>query len=228
MNPVTHSNDYVRALRAVGDIISCYMPKGNLVAAYGFGADISSSGTPSHCFPLSLQSDPHCVGVEGVYAAYDQTLGRVSFAGPTNFAPVIETTMASSKQREVSQRAQNYDVLLILTDGVVSDFDRTVDRIIDASMTAPLSIIIIGVGSADWDKMKKLDSDDKLISSADGSRQAKRDIVQFVPFNEFASQPPDRLAAHVLSELPGNVVEYMTTLSPPVVPNPQPLPPVTY
>lgn len=67
-----------------------------------------------------------------------------------------------------------YDVLLILTDGVVSDFDLTVERIIAASKKVPLSIIIIGIGRRNFRRMNELDSDDKLLTSADGNRQAAR------------------------------------------------------
>ena len=54
--------------------------------------------------------------------------------------------------------------------------------IIEAS-ELPMSIIIIGIGDADFADMDRLDADDALLSI--GSRVAKRDIVQFVPFREF-------------------------------------------
>lgn len=65
-------------------------------------------------------------------------------------------------------------MLLILTDGVVSDFDLTVERIITASKTVPLSIIIIGIGHRDFKKMDELDSDNELLRSADKKSQAAR------------------------------------------------------
>jgi len=48
--------------------------------------------------------------------------------------------------------------LLILTDGVINDFDATVDQIV-AGSDLPLSIIIVGVGSADFEAMDELDAD---------------------------------------------------------------------
>lgn len=47
-----------------------------------------------------------------------------------------------------------------------------------------MSIIIVGVGGADFGAMEFLDSDDKLLRSPNGD-VASRDIVQFVPFREF-------------------------------------------
>lgn len=76
-----------------------------------------------------------------------------------------------------SQDDQQYTVLLILTDGVINDFELAKSALIDASFQ-PLSIIIVGIGNADFSEMYKLDSDDKLLSL--NGKTASRDIVQFV------------------------------------------------
>ena len=44
------------------------------------------------------------------------------------------------------------DSILYLQDGVISDMNRTVDRIVGASKL-PLSIVIVGVGGADFSNM---------------------------------------------------------------------------
>lgn len=46
----------------------------------------------------------------------------------------------------------------------------------------PLSIIIVGVGNADFTNMNILDGDNGLFDSK--GRKANRDFVQFVPFNQ--------------------------------------------
>ena len=48
-----------------------------------------------------------------------------------------------------SQAQQKYTVLLILTDGVFNDMTDAIAAIVDASYQ-PMSIIIVGVGSADF------------------------------------------------------------------------------
>ena len=78
---------------------------------------------------------------------------------------------------------QQYFVLLILTDGEITDLDQTRDAIVRASRL-PLSIIIIGVGPADFKNMELLDGDDGVLRSTVGEAVA-RDIVQFVPFRQF-------------------------------------------
>ena len=74
-------------------------------------------------------------------------------------------------------------MLLIITDGVIADKVNTKSAVVYAS-TLPMSIIIVGVGSADFSAMEMLDSDTGLLKDNDG-RSAQRDIVQFVPFNKF-------------------------------------------
>ena len=80
---------------------------------------------------------------------------------------------------------QNFFMLLILTDGVISDIQETVKAIVHAS-NLPMSIIIVGVGVADFKAMDILDGDGGLLRDANG-RSARRDIVQFVPFRDFHS-----------------------------------------
>jgi len=48
--------------------------------------------------------------------------------------------------------------LLLLTDGVISDMDDTVQAIVNASYL-PISLIIVGVGNADFAQMDFLDCD---------------------------------------------------------------------
>ena len=56
---------------------------------------------------------------------------------------------------------QQYLILLMLTDGVITDMADTVRTIIRVSRL-PMSIIIVGVGNADFSAMDKLDCDDGL------------------------------------------------------------------
>ena len=94
-----------------------------------------------------------------------------------------------------------YTVLMILTDGVINDMQETINAIVEAS-SAPLSIIIVGVGNANFQQMDALDGDGGLLWGSSG--RAVRDIVQFVPFNKYASNP-QKLACEVLAEIPNQV-----------------------
>ena len=51
-----------------------------------------------------------------------------------------------------------------MTDGQISDMQKTIDEIVRASFL-PLSIIIVGVGDANFNSMEKLDGDEEALYS---------------------------------------------------------------
>lgn len=52
-----------------------------------------------------------------------------------------------------------YHLMVIITDGYIHDMDETVGLIVELSQY-PVSIIIIGVGDEDFEKMRCLDGND--------------------------------------------------------------------
>ena len=100
--------------------------------------------------------------MSGLLHAYNEALGRLTFFGPTMFAPIIQQA-ARLAGNSVTQHEQRYTILLIITDGEIADFDATVEALVEASR-CPLSIVIVGVGDADFTSMKGLDSDEQLLS----------------------------------------------------------------
>jgi len=73
---------------------------------------------------------------------------------------------------------------LILTDGAITDFNETKHELVGASHL-PMSVIIVGIGNADFSAMDELDADGTFLKSPIDGGTAVRDIVQFVPFNKF-------------------------------------------
>uniref|UniRef100_A0A670K7S5 Copine family member 9 n=1 Tax=Podarcis muralis TaxID=64176 RepID=A0A670K7S5_PODMU len=175
MSPYQLSS-YAMALKAVGEIIQDY-DSDKLFPAYGFGAKVPPDGKVSHQFPLNHNPDnPSCEGIEGVLESYFHSLRTVQLYGPTNFAPVInQVARLAAQETDGSQ----YYVLLIITDGVISDMLQTKEAIVSAS-SLPMSIIIVGVGPADFLAMEELDGDEVRVSSR--GRYAERDIVQVTLF----------------------------------------------
>ncbi|XP_061211691.1 copine-5-like [Neopsephotus bourkii] len=216
-------NAYTMALKAVGEIIQDY-DSDKMFPALGFGAKIPPDGRVSHEFPLNGDAEnPACRGIEGVLEAYHRSLRRVQLYGPTNFAPVVNhVARAAAAVLDGSQ----YFVLLIITDGVISDMAQTKEAIVNAA-ALPMSIIIVGVGQAEFDAMVELDGDDIRVSSR--GRVAERDIVQFVPFRDHvaagggAVRSMARLARAVLAEVPPQLLSYMKAkgISPGPAPPPQ-------
>ncbi|CAH2275832.1 copine-8 isoform X1 [Pelobates cultripes] len=208
MNPY-QLNAYGMALKAVGEIIQDY-DSDKMFPALGFGAKLPPDGRVCHEFALNGNpQNPYCNGIEGVMEAYYRSLKSVQLYGPTNFAPVINhVARYAASIKDGSQ----YFILLIITDGVISDMAQTKEAIVNASKL-PMSIIIVGVGPAEFDAMIELDGDEVRVSSR--GRYAERDIVQFVPFRDYIDRSGNhilsmaRLAKDVLAEIPDQFLLYM-------------------
>jgi len=76
----------------------------------------------------------------------------------------------------MTQFNQKYTIALIITDGVITDFEETVEQIVKAS-DKPLSVIIVGVGGAEYDQMQDLDGDVEPLYSKKLRKHINRDIV---------------------------------------------------
>ncbi|XP_051547540.1 copine-8-like [Myxocyprinus asiaticus] len=215
-------NTYAMALKAVGEIIQDY-DSDKMFPALGFGAKLPPDGRVSHEFALNGNpQNPYCNGIDGVMEAYYQSLKSVQLYGPTNFSPVINhVARYAASVKDGSQ----YFILLIITDGVISDMAQTKESIVNAACL-PMSIIIVGVGPAEFDAMIELDGDEVRISSR--GRYAERDIVQFVPFRDYIDRTGNhilsmaRLAKDVLAEIPDQFLSYMRTRG--IKPSPAPPP----
>ena len=93
-------------------------------------------------------------------------------SGPTYFAHVLRIVLQYMKS---NINLTMYHILLILTDGAIHDMRETKDLIVECS-EYPLSIIIVGIGDANFDNMVELDGDDVILRNSRG-QPTKRDIV---------------------------------------------------
>jgi len=204
------SNDYLRAITAVVDILQHY-DSDKKMPVYGFGARLPPSYTHcSHCFACTGDFfNPEVEGVDGVLDAYRNALKSVVLHGPTNFSQIINLVSQFAQPYSEPKPGQKprYFILLIITDGVITDMKSTITEIVKAS-DLPISVIIVGVGDEDFGLMDLLDADEKKLYSPELKRNASRDIVQFVPFNEFKDKSIHALAVETLDEIPREVVSY--------------------
>ncbi|XP_042453755.1 protein BONZAI 3-like [Zingiber officinale] len=205
IDPSGRLNSYQQAIVGVGEVLQFYDSDKHF-PAWGFGGRVSY-GSVSHCFNLKGSPEESEVsGVEGIMAAYAMALHNVTLAGPTLFGPVIHRAAEIAGQSLLTSRNKYY-VLLIITDGVITDLQETINAIVKAS-DLPLSILIVGVGGADYKEMNILDADDgKRLESSTG-RIATRDIVQFVPMRDLQGNQVS-VAQSLLEELPGQFLSYM-------------------
>uniref|UniRef100_A0A7N8X3H1 Copine 8 n=1 Tax=Mastacembelus armatus TaxID=205130 RepID=A0A7N8X3H1_9TELE len=208
-------NTYAMALKAVGEIIQDY-DSDKMFPALGFGAKLPPDGRVSHEFALNGNpQNPYCAGIDGVMEAYYQSLKSVQLYGPTNFSPVINhVARYAASVKDGSQ----YFVLLIITDGVISDMAQTKESIVNASCL-PMSIIIVGVGPAEFDGKS---------TRTCWSRLYVRNSCSFVPFRDYIDRTGNhilsmaRLAKDVLAEIPDQFLSYMRTRG--IKPSPAPPP----
>ena len=192
-------NQYERAILACGNIVGFY-DLDQLYPCFGFGAKINN--VLQQVFNLNFQQDPNVTYIQGIVDAYHNAITKVELWGPTNFAPIIREINTIIKQQKHKLK---YHILMILTDGIIDDMDDTIEELVEGSFL-PLSVIIIGVGNEDFTNMHILDADDKPLYNSKGVKAA-RDLVQFVPFLNFESNP-EQLAVEVLEEVPRQIVDY--------------------
>ncbi|XP_048325143.2 protein BONZAI 3 isoform X1 [Ziziphus jujuba] len=205
INPHGQLNSYQKAIMEVGEVIQFY-DSDRRFPAWGFGGR-TMDGRVSHCFNLNGgTSDAEVGGVEGIMAAYANALHNVSLAGPTLFGQVINRAAEIAGQ-SLSGKNNKYYVLLIITDGVITDLQETKDALVRAS-DLPLSLLVVGVGGADFKQMEILDADNGHRLESSTGRVATRDIVQFVPMREVHSGQINVVQA-LLEELPGQFLTYM-------------------
>ncbi|CAA6667830.1 unnamed protein product [Spirodela intermedia] len=185
IDPTGRPNAYHRAIMEVGDVLQFY-DSDKRFSAWGFGAR-PIDGPVSHCFNLSGSTSHSEVR-----------------ANP--FGPVINAASTIASQ-SLAHNQQKYFILLIITDGVVTDLQETRDAIVKGS-DLPLSILIVGVGGADFKEMEILDADKGERLQSTTGRAASRDIVQFVPMGDVESGELS-IAQSLLAELPSQFLSYM-------------------
>jgi len=188
-------NDYEKAISSIGGILADF-DSDKKFPVWGFGAKYS--GQVYHLFQCGPVAEVD--GIPGVLDAYHKTFqSGLIMSSPTVITEVITTAAAFAKSgQEAAQQEgkQKYTTLVILTDGAVSDVRATV-QCLEAVSDAPMSIVIVGIGSADFSAMEFLD---------DAVRN-KPDVCQFVEFNKH-KHDFNSLTAATLHELPDQLVAY--------------------
>ena len=205
-------NNYESAIRSCGDIVSAY-DKEQAFPVFAFGFNFINPSLNNFDgkytdfnFPINCNTEnPSIRYIDGVLREYRNFITKINLAGPTYFSPMINDLILEVNQELDEGKVMNYHILMILTDGMIDDMTETKDSLVTASFL-PISVIIIGIGNGDFRNMNVLDADEYPLYDRTG-RKADRDLVQFVPYNQFKDNP-QKLAEQVLEEIPRQVVEY--------------------
>ncbi|XP_022734071.1 E3 ubiquitin-protein ligase RGLG4-like isoform X1 [Durio zibethinus] len=223
-------NPYEKAISIIGKTLAPF-DEDNLIPCFGFG-DATTHDTEIFSFHSDHSS---CHGFEEVLACYRKIVPNLRLAGPTSYAPVIDTAIDI-----VENSGGQFHVLLIIADGQVTrsvntgdielspQEEKTINSIVTAS-SHPLSIVLVGVGDGPWDDMKKFD--DKIPTR-------DFDNFQFVNFTEIMSKnktPEEKEALFALAALMEIPLQYKAVMelgllgqrtgkAKKVVPRPPPVP----
>ena len=204
-------NDYENAIFSCGNIVG-YYDRDQIFPCYGFGGIPKGKQQVSHCFNINFQESPDIYLIDNVIKEYKESFQKITLYGPTFFSPIIKKVMNNLKEiLDKSPNENHYEILMILTDGLINDMDETVKLLIDCE-SLPLSVIIIGIGKADLSNMTYLDGDVEPLTDNNG-RVTKRDLVQFVEYEKFKNgfyknYNTNELSEEVLKEIPRQIEEY--------------------
>lgn len=157
----------------------------------------------------SLEKDPfgddYVEGLEGLIDEYKKSVRCIVFSGPSAFSPLLEKVKKSILS-SMTNSFNDYYILLILTDGQITDMKQAINSIVHLSCL-PISIILVGIGNTDdFESMNFLDGDEFPLTNYNNI-VTSRDIVQFVEYEKFKDNH-DLLSLEVLKEIPMQVESY--------------------
>lgn len=184
-------NDYEETIVSVGKAIARYSARQEF-SVWGFGAKYS--GIVRHIFQLG--ADATAKGIDGVLDAYKSVfLTDLTMSGPTDITSVVKA--AASRAKKFEHGSLRYGVLLVLTDGIVSDADTT-KALLHAISDLPLTVLIVGIGAADFTCMNEI---------VEYSNSTSRHNVSFVSYREHQDDPR-ALSTAALRDIPNHIVDY--------------------
>jgi Copine len=185
-------NDYQEVISTVGDAIASNSTSKQF-PVFGFGAKFG--GIVRHIFQCGPSSEVH--GVDGILQAYQSVFQTdIIMSGPTVLDQVIQAAAVRANKMRQTHSDSRYCVLLIITDGIVTDMQAT-KRKLEVYSNLPLSVIIAGVGRADFAIMHSLES----------SGAGVRRNVTVVKFRQH-QHDPSSFVKTALASLPEQIVEY--------------------
>ena len=196
-------NPYENCLRCFGELVGSYDFE-HKIAMLGYGGIINSIGDTSHCFPISLTSNPYANGIEEAIKQYKNSLPQITLDGPTYFFPIFKENLNMLKD-DAECPTSVYHLLVIITDGTIHDLDEMKRQLIK-NENQPISVCIVGVGDENFSKMYQLDCRTKPIEDKNGN-VSTRDMCQFARYKDFRDRP-DKLTEYMLMIIPSQVEAY--------------------
>lgn len=156
------------------------------------------SRSSGHPYVKEIGPQGGCHGIDAVLEEYEHAVRTHDLAGNTQFAPIIRWAIAKI------QRTMEYNILLIIGDGCINDYDETRKALAEAA-AYPLSVVFVGVGDgSDPDKRDKWETMRKLDDEPSGAVDNWQSVYLANLSEQLArSEHPDlELATWILMEIP--------------------------
>ena len=197
-------NYYIQAIKICGEVLDEYSSD-HIFPTYGFGAEINDK--TYNCFNVNFQNNPGISTLDNVIKEYQNCLTKISLSGPTKICPIIDNFKNSIKN---NQSISIYNVLMIITDGIIDDIDDVIDSVVDAQ-SLPLSINIIGIGEEPTEEMRTLNLERGPLYDSK-NRRMDRKVVTYIHFQGYQNNF-HLLKNDLMKTIPENVIEYLNNYS---------------
>lgn len=80
---------------------------------------------------------------------YKQAIRRCKLSGPTNLSEILSLVRTHLQYEVADESYKKYSVLVILIDGEITDYQKSVDELVLLS-ELPISVVFVGIGSQDF------------------------------------------------------------------------------
>jgi Copine/C2 domain len=203
----TWLNDYQAAIHKIATVYGAFEGRKDYTL-WGYGATMNGQQTHAPFLMGDKLQD-----ADALIEAYDRHFSEENSSfdlGKDGYLkPVIQAGMY--KAVKSNQQSQCYSTLVILTTGEITDVTDSIDVICAAAEDAPMSIVIIGVGTGDFQFI------DILIGCGDDSGKLRhsngvpitRELVNFVTFQEFGGNA-SQCVVEALRDVPEQFVQYFS------------------
>ena len=201
--PISKTNNIIfYILKNISNLISNYTSN-HLFYSYGFGGKIKKEDNFKNIFNINENSSP-IKNYDEVMVSYNNIINKIIQDNQIYFSFLI---------RKVSQEIYKiyeikfYNILFILTREIIdkSDIKDTVDAIIESSYL-PLSIIIIGIGENNFNKMNKLFND--IPNNSSIGMKKMRDNVLFKSLNNDFDNDVEKMIEFILNDVKKQILYF--------------------
>ena len=143
----------------------------------------------------------------GAFAKNDKRYNSIEAIGQLEDASVSDVR-SKKKVFERTYERLDYRILVIITDGDVSDTENTLIQLVRAN-ALPVSILVIGVGDEPMEKNKKMFNSEFLKLKCEGG--IIRDFISFLrweDYNGFGKPGPKVFVRDALKNIPMQIVRF--------------------